>query len=397
MRVSKLFKKMVARLAVLSILLFVIAPLQARAHEIDPAISDLTVAADQISIDIQLTLESILSEMDLAVITETSEAPEAEIYDGYRALEPDALRAVLDEFWPRMAENIVIEVAGERIVPDLVSASIPEVGNLDLARTSTLTLTAALPEGDAPVRFGWAALYGDLVVRQEGGGEDAYTAFLTDGDLSEPLSRAEIRTEGWGAVFLRYIPVGFEHIVPLGIDHILFVLGLFFFSLHLRPILFQVTSFTLAHTITLALASLGIVTIPGSVVEPLIAASIVYVGVENIRGHTNVKARTVLVFCFGLLHGLGFASVLGDFGITASHFVAALLGFNIGVEFGQLAVILTALVLILLAVRLAAFAPLPEEEQPVRDIQVMYRAVSVVGSVVISLVGAYWTIERIFF
>lgn len=392
-----MFPKMVARLATLSILLFVMAAPQAPAHEIDPAISDISVTPDRVTVDIQLSVESILSEMDLASITETTLAPEAEIYDEYRALGPDALRAALDDFWPRMAQRIVIEVDGQRITPELIGATIPEIGDFELARTSTITIAADLPEGDAPVRFGWAALYGDLVVRQAGGGEDAYTAFLSDGDLSEPLSRIEIRTEGAGAVFLRYIPVGFEHIIPLGIDHILFVLGLFFFSLHLRPILFQVTSFTLAHTITLALASLGIVTIPGSVVEPLIAASIVYVGVENIRGHTNVKARTALVFVFGLLHGLGFASVLGDFGITASHFAAALVGFNIGVEFGQLAVIFVALALILIAVRLTSFSPLPDEEAPVRNVQVMYRAVSVVGSVVISLIGTYWTIERVFF
>ncbi|MGI3184716.1 HupE/UreJ family protein [Nioella aestuarii] len=397
MRFSDMFPKMVARLATLSILLFVMAAPQAPAHEIDPAISDISVTPDRVTIDIQLSLESILSEMDLATITDTTLAPEAEIYDEYRALGPDALRIALDEFWPRMARRIVIEVDGDRIIPELTAVSIPEVGNFELARTSTITIAADLPEGDAPVRFGWAALYGDLVVRQAGGGEDAYTAFLSDGDLSEPLSRIEIRTEGAGAVFLRYIPVGFEHIVPLGIDHILFVLGLFFFSLHLRPILFQVTSFTLAHTITLAPASLGIVTVSPSIVEPLIAASIVYVGVENIRGHTNVKARTALVFAFGLLHGLGFASVLGDFGITASHFAAALIGFNIGVEFGQLAVIFVALALILIATRLAALAPLPDEEQPVRETQVMYRAVSVVGSVIISLIGAWWTIERVFF
>ena len=388
---------MVGRLGALSILLFVMMTPALRAHEIDPAIADVQVTDTEVTIDIRLSLESILAEMDLASITETVGSPVEEIYDELRATDPDTLRAELEEFWPRMAQRIVIEVDGARIVPQLVGASIPEIGDFELARISTISLRADLPEGDGAVRFGWAALYGDLVVRQVGGGEDAYTAFLSDGDLSEPLPRLEIRTEGAGAVFLRYIPVGFEHIVPLGIDHILFVLGLFFFSLHLRPILFQVTSFTLAHTLTLALASLGIVSVSPAIVEPLIAASIVYVGVENIRGHTNVKARTALVFAFGLLHGLGFASVLGDFGITASHFVAALIGFNIGVEFGQLAVIMTALVLILIAVRLAGFAPLPDEEAPVRQTQVMYRAVSVVGSLVISLIGAWWTVERVFF
>jgi len=396
MKVSNMFRNMVGRFLALSIALVSFAGSDARAHEIDPGIADVQVTETEVTMDIRLSLESILAEMDLAAITETTASPVEEIYNELRATDPATLRAELEEFWPRMQQRIVIEVDGERILPELVGASIPEVGNFELARVSTLHLRADLPEGDSPVSVGWAALYGDLVVRQVGGGEDAYTAFLSDGDLTDPLPRLEIRTESAWSVFARYIIVGFEHIIPLGIDHILFVLGLFFFSLHLKPILFQVTSFTVAHTITLALASLGLVTVPASIVEPLIAASIVYVGVENIRGHGNVMARTGLVFVFGLLHGLGFASVLGDFGITASHFVAALLGFNIGVEFGQLAVIFGALVLILLAVRLAMLAPLVEEERPVRDTQVMYRAVSVVGSIIISLIGAWWTIERVF-
>ncbi len=391
-----MFSNKLARFLALSILILVSAAPLARAHEIDPAISDIAVRPDSVSVDIQLSLESILAEMDLSTLVDTTEAPEAETYDRYRTMSPMALRTALDEFWPRMARRIVIEVDGARIVPTLVGASIPEIGNTDVARTSTINLTADLPEGDSPVQFGWAALYGDLVVRQVGGGEDAYTAFLQDGNLTEPLSRIEIRTEGAGSVFLRYIPVGFEHIVPLGVDHILFVLGLFFFSLHLRPLLFQVTSFTAAHTIALALASLGIVSVSPSIVEPLIALSIVFVGLENIWGHTNVKTRTAVVFAFGLLHGLGFATVLGEFGITASSFVAALIGFNIGVEFGQLAIIMTMLVLVMVACRLSTLAPLPEEEKPVRELQVTYRAVSMVGSVVISIVAAYWTIERIF-
>jgi len=384
------------RLLAVSTALFLFAAPGVRAHEIDPGIADVQVTETEITMSIQLSLESILAEMDLAAITDTTQSPVEQIYAELRATDPATLRAELEGFWPRMQRRIIIEVNGDRILPELVGASIPEVGNFDLARSSTLNLRADLPEGDDPVRVGWAALYGDLVVRQVGGGEDAYTAFLSDGDLTAPLPRLEIRTESAWAVFARYIIVGFEHIVPLGIDHILFVLGLFFFSLHLKPILFQVSSFTVAHTITLALASLGLVSIPTSIVEPLIAASIVYVGVENIRGHVNVMARTGLVFVFGLLHGLGFASVLGDFGITASHFIAALLGFNVGVEFGQLAVIFSALVLILVAVRFAMIAPLRVEEQPVRDTQVMYRAVSVVGSILISLIGAWWTIERIF-
>lgn len=376
-----MFRLNLTRLAALSILLFVMGPFSARAHEIDPAVADVAVSADHVTIEIQISIESILAEMDLGNLVDTTEAPEAEVYDRFRAMDPATLQAELDRFWPEMAANIIIDVDGTRIVPDFGSLIVPEIGDLDLARTSALTMSADLPPGDMPVQVGWIASYGDLVVRQVGGGEDAYAGFLSDGDLSDPLPRAAIATEGAGAVFLRYIGVGFEHIVPRGTDHILFVLGLFFFSLRLRPILSQVTAFTVAHTITLALASLNIVSIPGSVVEPLIALSIVYVGVENVLGIGSLRSRTALVFAFGLLHGLGFASVLGDVGIDPARFVTALIGFNIGVEFGQLAVILTAFALV-------------GYWFGKRD---WYRArIAVPASVLIALCGAWWSIERVF-
>ncbi|MCA9542649.1 MAG: HupE/UreJ family protein, partial [Myxococcales bacterium] len=147
----------------------------------------------------------------------------------------------------------------------------------------------------------------------------------------------------------RYLRLGFVHILPGGLDHILFVLGMFLLSRRLRPLLYQVTAFTVAHSITLALASLGYVALPGSVVEPLIAASIVYVAVENIVSPELRPWRLYVVFAFGLLHGLGFADVLGTLGLPPGELLLALIGFNIGVELGQIAVlaIATAVVLML--------------------------------------------------
>ena len=151
--------------------------------------------------------------------------------------------------------------------------------------------------------------------------------------------------------------------------------------LHLRPLLLQVTAFTLAHTVTLALASLKIVTVPPEIVEPLIAASIVYVAVENILGGRIGSLRIAVVFCFGLLHGLGFASVLGDVGLQDNRFVIGLIGFNIGVELGQLAVITLAFLLLGLPFGQKAW----------------YRArVTIPASALIALVGAWWTVQRLF-
>ncbi|MFC6586423.1 HupE/UreJ family protein [Sulfitobacter pacificus] len=193
-----------------------------------------------------------------------------------------------------------------------------------------------------------------------------------------------------------YIPVGFDHILPQGLDHILFVLGLFLLSTRWGPLLWQVTAFTLAHTVTLALGAMGWVTIPGSIVEPLIAASIVYVAVENIFMRGLSTWRPLIVFGFGLLHGLGFASVLGEFGLPEGQFIPALIGFNVGVELGQLTVIAMAAALIWLSVRAANAAKIDGEEGAVRSYPVMFRAVSVTGSLLIAIIGAWWVVERVF-
>jgi hypothetical protein len=191
--------------------------------------------------------------------------------------------------------------------------------------------------------------------------------------------------------------VGFDHILPKGLDHILFVLGLFFLSTRWGPLLWQISAFTLAHTFTLALGALGWVNISGSIVEPLIAASIVYVAVENLFQRGLTKWRPLIIFGFGLLHGLGFASVLSEFGLPDDQFIPALIGFNVGVEVGQLTVIAMAALVLLGCVRLAKGSDLNEVEAPVASYPVMFRAVSLPASLIIAIVGAYWCVERVFF
>jgi hypothetical protein len=177
----------------------------------------------------------------------------------------------------------------------------------------------------------------------------------------------------------QYVALGYVHILPRGIDHVLFVLGLFLLSARWRPILAQVTTFTLAHSITLGLSMRNVVTLPAAVVEPLIALSIAYVAVENLITTELKRWRIALVFAFGLLHGLGFAGVLKDLGLPRSEFLTALLSFNLGVEGGQLSVI--------------AAAALCVGWYRQRD---WYRAwVVVPASLVIACVGAYWTIARL--
>ncbi len=154
--------------------------------------------------------------------------------------------------------------------------------------------------------------------------------------VTDPPSLVDTMTE--------YAALGVVHIIPRGTDHVLFVLALLLAAPGLRALLLQVTTFTVAHSVTLALAVLGIAGGGGAMVERLIAASIVFVAVENLllRGRPLRVWRYALVFAFGLLHGLGFAGVLLERGLPADRLTAALVAFNLGVEAGQLLVVLVA-------------------------------------------------------
>ena len=190
---------------------------------------------------------------------------------------------------------------------------------------------------------------------------------------------SEPRSAGF-SVARQYLWLGFEHILPEGLDHILFVLGLFLLSARLRPLLWQVTAFTVAHSITLALSMYDVVSLPSRLVETLIALSIAYVAVENMVTSDLKPWRPVIVFLFGLLHGLGFAGVLRELGMPEGQFTLALLTFNVGVELGQLTV-----------VGLAFFAV-----GWFRSASWHRQAVVLPLSAGIALIGLYWAVARAF-
>ena len=180
--------------------------------------------------------------------------------------------------------------------------------------------------------------------------------------------------------FTRGLAMGFTHIVPAGLDHILFVLGLFLLSRRPREVLLQVTAFTLAHSVTLGLSLYGLVSAPASIVEPMIALSVAYVGVENLMTSRLRPWRVAVVFAFGLLHGMGFAEALAGLRLSASSLVTTLVSFNLGVEGGQLTVIAAAAAVLALIARVRDTAALP-----------MAR----LASAGIGVAGVAWTIQRL--
>jgi hydrogenase/urease accessory protein HupE len=179
---------------------------------------------------------------------------------------------------------------------------------------------------------------------------------------------------------ISFLPLGIQHILT-GYDHLLFLFGLLLVTRRFRSALQIITCFTIAHSITLALATLGAVPAPARLVEPLIAASIVYVGVENLTRGGEPKGRWLLTFVFGLIHGCGFASVLRELGIGAGgrSIGLPLICFNGGVELGQLLIAAILLPLIWKAQTRPAFV----------------RRIVPVSSTAIALLGSYWFVQRL--
>lgn len=192
----------------------------------------------------------------------------------------------------------------------------------------------------------------------------------------------ELESMSKGDAAILYAQLGFTHIIPLGFDHILFILSLFLLSPKLKPVLWQATAFTVAHSITLGLAMFKVITPQPAIVEPIIAISIMYVALENIFSPRLKKTRIGIVFIFGLVHGMGFANALNTLGLPQESYLISLVMFNMGVEIGQLAVIVLAFILFG-----KWFGNKP-----------YYRKCIVIPlSVLITLMAGYWTLERLFF
>lgn len=209
-----------------------------------------------------------------------------------------------------------------------------------------------------------------------------FTLFLIlCGTVSAHTINYTLDKKSEGEVFGQYLWEGFKHIIPLGLDHILFILCVFFLNTNLKKIILQASMFTLAHTITLGLSMYGIINAPGQIIEPIIALSIVFLAIENIYSDKVKPWRLIMVFIFGLVHGMGFAGALNDLGMPEYAFATALISFNIGVEIGQLCIILVM------------YALVSRQFSSMR----WYRSKLVIPiCLVIALIAGYWTIERIF-
>ena len=263
-----------------------------------------------------------------------------------------------------------------------VASPSPSATDVLSSPVATIVLTGELPRGAARFTwtYGWTFASYALSVRQATAGEPA-VAWLEGGQTSQPFSiTGPASPMGRFDIAVRYLGLGFTHILPKGLDHMLFVLGIFLLSRRLRQVLWQVSAFTVAHSITLGLSIYGVISVPAAVVEPLIALSIAYVAIENLFV-AEVRARRIaLVFLFGLLHGMGFAGALKEVGLPRSEFVTALVTFNVGVEGGQLAVIGIAFLLVGWYCSRHAW---------------YHRRIVMPASAIMACIAVYWTLQRL--
>ena len=379
----KTFKKFSLFLIVISL------GLPAYSDVVKPALVEISVFSDgRVGIEIRTSIEALLTGID-GRYQNTQDAPNSEQYDALRVLGSDELREQFTPFHTILLGGVNLLADGVSIPLEMGVVDIAPPGYTKVPRASVIRLVGTVPGGSVSLRWYYPSRFGDQAVRvrqvDEERGEYHWSSYqwIKDDKLSEPFSLTEVfaKPTFW-SVGSSYLSAGFLHIVPKGLDHVLFILGVFLITMRLRPLLIQITMFTVAHSLTLSLGVLGYVNIPPQVVEPLIALSIAYVAFENLASDRLSRFRLPVIFGFGLLHGLGFASVLAEFGLPEGLYFAALFWFNVGVEVAQIGLLVAAYL------GITVWFSCPEAYR---------RCVVLPGSLVIGGVGTYWMAERIFY
>ncbi len=357
----------------------------AKSHEIKPAVVDFFITEDVATLYFNINSEVVLADINASKYEDTNDAPEAAQYNYFRELSELELEDYISKEWSSFSKKINIRSNDQLLDLNLIDVDVESEPNLEFTRDTILKVQTKIDENFVIVFDG---SFGSVVVRQFDDftkNNVLYAEFLQPGEISPILSNK--KGSSFWEIALEYLFVGVEHIVPKGLDHILFVLGLFFYSIKLKPLLMQVTMFTLAHSFTLILATFNLIYIPASIVEPLIALSISYVAFENIFpkklkfNKFNSLTRYFIIFIFGLIHGLGFAFVLGDIGLDSSQLVLSLISFNVGVELAQIGIIILMYLLMIL----------PSKRTWYKKI------IQFPLSAIIGLIGFYWFVERVFF
>ena len=353
---------------------------------VKPALVEISVYTEgHYTIELRASIEAILTGINSSY-KNTQDSPFSDQYDELRALQSAQLREKFRQFESTLTREIQLKFDQQAVDLKITSVKIPEPGYQKVPRNSLIVLEGTIDREVKNLSWYYPARFSDnaVRVRQVDNGNEKWHwsqwQWIRDDTESQAFSLQEVFTDPpILEVIGNYLVAGFDHIIPKGLDHILFILGIFLLSTKLKPMVWQATMFTLAHSITLSLAMLNVISLPASIVEPLIALSIAYIGIENIFAHKLKTSRLALVFAFGLLHGMGFASVLADFGMPESAYATALISFNLGVELAQLAILVGCYFCI---------------TYWFKNKQHFHNYVTIPGSALIAITGLYWTWDR---
>ncbi|SMN14403.1 membrane protein, putative [uncultured Candidatus Thioglobus sp.] len=354
------------------------------ADVVKPALVEISIYADKkVEVVIDLSLEAVMTGIGTQY-KNTTDAPASAEYDALRALAPEVLHTRFKYFETQFLNSIQFTVNHQIQDLHLKHTNIDIVGYKKRPRKTVLTYTVQLSQRLKTLSWQYTKASGDSALRYQVYKKDEYNwsqwQWLRNGASSGIIDINHPEPMGMMGRLSQFTTIGFDHVIPLGWDHILFIIGMALSSLLWRKLLLLVSVFTLAHTLTLALAMANMVEISPRIIEPLIAFSIAYVAIENLLSSQSIRRKSVIVFLFGLIHGLGFASMLKSFEMTEDNFLTTLIGFNIGVELAQVVIVLSVVALLLL----------------LKIAKLDYRKIAIMpASVIIAMIGVYWGIERL--
>jgi len=355
-------------------------------HEIKPSIADFTYDEKYLNFKIRLNAELILSNIDASTFSNTDSSSLSDIYDKFRILSKKDLEEMFQNSWSEISSNIDIKINNETKKINLIKTEVEDIKNFEISRDTNVYFRVLLDENSEQFTFRWVKNYGSIILRENNNNkseDELVTEYLQSGIESSQFSFKENNFSKTFNSFTKFFVLGIQHIIPKGLDHILFIFGLFLFSSSLKKLISQITIFTIAHSITLIFVSLSLMKINPQIVEPIIALSIFYIGLENIfKKYIKEYLRYVVILFFGLLHGLGFALVLSDIGYRSTDLFINLISFNIGIEVAQISIVVVLYLLVALN-----FAKN-------KNYRIFFQVPS---SILISSIGLYWFFERINF
>ena len=352
------------------------------AHEIKPAIVEFNKVKNQINIVLKFNAEAFLANIDASDYKDTINFSNSIKYSELRLLPGEILKEKVFESRDQIINSIFIKTSKKQLNLKLVEIDVLEEKNIEKVRFTKVYLKTENKFIETPITFSTKKIFGPLIFKNfsniDKDTDKPQSQWLKPGNQTSKLGSLQVKTNTTNFSILG-IWNGILQIILYGFDHILFILGLFFFSHKLKPLLIQVTTFTIAHSITLIFGGLGYITISPLIIEVIIAASIIWIGFENLFRKKMKVSRLGVIFTFGLIHGLGFASMFKLKELEGTDYYLNLLSFNIGIELGQLITLLPLIILIPLFNRLSWYRIL----------------IAMPASIIIALFGVEMFIDRI--